>query len=295
MIYIEPCGGLGNRMRAFESAIRLAQYRKTYVTVFWKVNGELHAPLDALFEPFPKEARIKLIFNRPEGQYLNEYYDRHFTGRIKKYFKPLLIDNPEWDDCVPGKAYFKIFYDFMDGKPGYDAAFEQYSKDQWDSLWPKKSYYLRSYSRFFGDDMSTYEYFKPLPEILTRANKLLQQMGSNTCGVHIRRTDQLKAIEISTTDKYVQAMQQEISQNSEVQFYLATDDPKEKAFMQAQFGSHIFTADIQYGRDSTEAIKDSLVELYVLSKMKKLIGSFESSFTQTASSYNGRKPYIVIK
>lgn len=295
MIYIEPCGGLGNRMRALDSAIQLAQYRKTKVVVFWKVNNELHAPFESLFEPLPKAARIHKLFNKAEGQYPNEYYDRYFTGRIKKYFKPLLIDNPEWDDCVPGKAYFKIFYDFMDGKPGYDAAFEQFSKDQWDTLWPKKSYYLRSYSRFFGDDMSDYAYFKPVPAILEKAQALLSQMSDNTCGVHIRRTDQLKAIAISTTDKYVVAMEQEIQRNPSVQFYLATDDPNEKAFMQQQFGNRIVTAAVKYGRDNTEAIKDSLVELYVLSKMKKIIGSYESSFTQTATSYNGRKPYIVMK
>ena len=48
MIYIEPLGGLCNRMRAVNSALCLAELTKQKMVIVWRENEELNCPYTAL-------------------------------------------------------------------------------------------------------------------------------------------------------------------------------------------------------------------------------------------------------
>lgn len=295
MIYIEPCGGLGNRMRAIDSAIRLAKFKKTGVKVFWKVNDELGAPFEELFEPFSASSSVIEVINVPAPNYLNEPYDRYFT-KFRKFLKPVLIDNADWEHEQISHEYISVFVELLEGKNIYDRDFDAYVKKTWNEIWPGNSYYIRSYSRFFGNPFSNYHYFVPKQEIRDKALQLVKLCGDFSCGVHIRRTDQLSAIEISTNDKYVAMMEAELKRNPNTKFLLTTDSTAEKKLITEIFADKIITAEINLGRDSVTAMKDAMMELYALAHMRKIIGSYWSSFTFTAISYlNYLKPYSIVK
>lgn len=295
MIYIEPCGGLGNRMRAIDSAIRLAKFKNTGVIVFWKVNEDLGAPFEALFEPFPAGANVVKVVNIARLDYPGYIYDSYFKG-IRRFSKPLLIDNPDWEFEQISHEYIRLFLASLNGTNLYDREMDQYVQKTWQSLWPEKSYYIRSYSRFFGTPFSTYQHFVPIASIRRKATKLIVECGNFSCGIHIRRTDQISAVEKSTTEKFVTLMKEELAINSGSKFFLATDSEDEKQKIRHLFRESIVTADIIQGRGQAEAMEDALMELYVLAHMRKIIGSYWSSFTLTAVSYlNYLKPYSIVK
>ncbi len=50
MIYIEPTGGLANRMRAFASGISISKELNTELICIWAENGELYAHFEEIFE-----------------------------------------------------------------------------------------------------------------------------------------------------------------------------------------------------------------------------------------------------
>lgn len=51
MIYVEPCGGLCNRMRVIASAVTLAEKNKIGLRVMWRLNKACNCRLDELFLP----------------------------------------------------------------------------------------------------------------------------------------------------------------------------------------------------------------------------------------------------
>src|SRR5213080_179791 len=50
---LEPIGGLGNRMRAIDSALALARRLDTPLTVFWRRTADLDCAFRDLFEALP--------------------------------------------------------------------------------------------------------------------------------------------------------------------------------------------------------------------------------------------------
>jgi hypothetical protein len=87
-----------------------------------------------------------------------------------------------------------------------------------------------------------------------------------------------------------------LSLNSETKFYLASDSTFEKKKIVQLFGKKIITADVYQGRDEVDAMADALMDLYVLANMRKIVGSYWSSFTLTAISYlSYLKPYQIVK
>jgi len=66
-------------------------------------------------------------------------------------------------------------------------------------------------------------------------------------------------------------------------FFLATDSPEEEQDMKKLFGDRIITFAKKLDRNNPEAIQDALVDLLCLSKTRKIIGSFYSSFSDIAA------------
>ena len=60
MIYIEPCGGLCNRMRVIASAATLAEKYDRDITVIWKLNKGLRCKFSFLFYPMELRGGIKI-------------------------------------------------------------------------------------------------------------------------------------------------------------------------------------------------------------------------------------------
>lgn len=85
-------------------------------------------------------------------------------------------------------------------------------------------------------------------------------------------------------------MKEEIKMNNDVCFYLASDSMEEKKRLTAIFGDRIITHWKPVSRSTPEGMQDALVELYTLSRTQKMIGSYYSSYSETAAEI-GNIPY----
>ena len=106
--------------------------------------------------------------------------------------------------------------------------------------------------------------------------------------IHIRRTDQINSIAYSKTENFVELMNREIEANPDVKFFLATDDKEEEALLRKTFPGRIVSNENRtLRRDSLDGMYDALLDLFCLAACKKIIGSYCSSFTDTAASLGG--------
>ena len=103
-------------------------------------------------------------------------------------------------------------------------------------------------------------------------------------GVHIRRGDHNLAQERSPTAAFIERM---AAEDAAVRFFLATDSPAEEHALSIHFPNRIITASKAFGRDSTAGMRGAVVDLYALARTSRLLGSYWSSFSETAAEIGG--------
>ena len=153
--------------------------------------------------------------------------------------------------------------------------------------------FIKTHSRFWHGKQD-YQDFVPAAEL---ANKIADQIlpDQHTVAVHIRRTDNTDAIAHSPLTLFIEYMQQEQQQNPQTLFFVATDDPQVLNGLQNQFGQAVlFHPKTSYSRSDPAAIQDALVDLYCLARCRKLLGSYWSSFTDTAGELF-HIPVVIVK
>ena len=89
-------------------------------------------------------------------------------------------------------------------------------------------------------------------------------------------------------------MKEEIKKDEKCLFYLATDSEEEKEQLKKIFGKHLITSPHAANRNSISGMKDALTELYILSRTNKILGSMQSSYSETAAQISGI-PYELLK
>jgi len=274
MITFVPVGGLANRMRGIEAAIFLAQDLQTNLHIIWYKDWGLNCRFDQLFQPFNipgvtlKEATFSdlILYDRP---------------RKRNLFVPYLFQKIRFQSRIYEDKVTQLYFDKFD--------FKQWAKD--------RNVYLASYNYFYGDSKrNSYQHFKPLSLLINKIEETSSCFNNNTIGIHIRRTDHLEAISTSPTELFVERIEEEISKNKDTLFYLATDSEKDKELLLSKFGNRIITSAEKAERNSVQGIQQALLELYLLSKTKHIIGSFNSSFSEAAAQIGGIdfEPIIVM-
>ena len=130
--------------------------------------------------------------------------------------------------------------------------------------------------------------FQPVQALQSQIDSYTN-LFNNAVGVHIRRTDNRKAVEYSPTEFFLSAMERMIHDDSRVEFFLATDDPQEETRILEAFSGRrvIVHKKRSFLRNEPAAIQDALIDLYTLSKCTKIIGSYWSSFTDVAHALGG--------
>ncbi len=259
-------------MKSLEALIALTHDANACATAIWFKDKGLNCSFSQLFQPIDipnltiKEADIfdYLLNDRP---------------RKKNLFIPFLFQKYRFN-C-------RIYEDDVTRK-----YFNNFDFRQW--LISCKKGYLSACVQFYGGlSTSSFKSFLPIPELLKRIDKATIDFTSDTVGVHIRRTDNIFAIKESPTELFVQKMKKEIETNPNTFFYLASDSPKEKNKLVDIFGNRIITNWVPTSRDTSEGIKDALVELYILSRANKIFGSYYSTFGEVAATL-GKIPYEII-
>lgn len=269
-IVFVPAGGLGNRMKAIAAAVRLARESHSRLTVLWFEDWGLGCRFDQLFCSIDSmgislrqgSLADKMLRDRPRK--------RNF--RLPRLFQKLFF-NARMDE---GEATRRMY-------EGFD--FTPWAKG--------KRVWLASHVYFMAKDIpdNAFDGFHPIAELQRRVDEATADFHGKVVGVHIRRTDQERSIRYSPTPMFVARMREE---PDDTRFYLASDDEEVKAELRREFPGRILTLPRKADRSSLSGMEDALVELYTLSRTRRIIGSFGSTFSLTAAAI-GRIEVEIIK
>lgn len=145
----------------------------------------------------------------------------------------------------------------------------------------------------FGEDYDI-SIFKPIATLHKEIEAFMPK-GEVVYGIHIRRTDNSWAIEHSPIELFENKITDILQKEPEALFYLASDDADTIARFQKQFGDCILTRPKTFGRSSVQGIQDAIIEMWLLSKTKKIFGSFYSSYSGMAAKIGNIELEIIKK
>ena len=272
-ITLVPVGGLANRMKAIDAAVGLAQEANARLHIIWFKDKGLNCRFDQLFRSLElkdvtlKEASWtdKFIFDRP---------------RRKNFHLPRLFQRVLFDDCIYEHEATQRFYrkfDFLSWAQG-------------------KNVYIASCVYFHPQTVRPlFRIFQPIEKIQEQVRTFTDSFSRPTMGIHIRRTDNIASISQSPTELFIEKMREEISKDEDCQFYVATDSEEEKKRLKDIFGERILTLPRAADRNSIAGMQDALVELYVLSHTRKIMGSMQSSYSETAAQISNIRCELLTK
>lgn len=260
-ITLVPVGGLANRMKAIDAAYHLAKDCQSRLRVIWFKDQGLNCRFDQLFL-HPLDPIITIREAQSNDLLLED------RPRKKNFFIPWLPEHIKYDACIYEQEATQLFYNNFD----YAA-------------WANgRKVYLASCVYFYPQpEEKLFKLFKPTIALQQQIEERCARFNSNTIGIHIRRTDNIASITQSPTDLFVQRMQQAIDKQPDTTFYLATDSEEEKRTLKQTFGERLTTSQQVAERNSLKGMQEALVELYTLSRTARIIGSMQSSYSETAA------------
>jgi hypothetical protein len=263
MLTVKPFAGLANRLRALDSVMAIAAHDNRKVKLIWNKNIECNCSFTDLFT-IPENVELKEIATR--------FQDNGRVDKTKrKIFKLIGITIPT--------GYQKVMYDhhIIEAKnSGFD----------WKEILQYKSVWFNSTTRFYGNG-KPFSYLKPSKEIESRIASITANFDDNCIGVHIRRSDNIKAIQMSPTQLFIDKINEEIAKNEKTKVFLATDSPEEEQKLKGIFGERIITTTKVLDRNNPEGIKGALIDMLCLSHTRFIYGSYWSSFSETAAEFGG--------
>jgi hypothetical protein len=267
MLYVEPLGGLCNRMRTIASFYSVAREAGRNLTVVWLRDEGMNCPSARLFL-LPPDIRVV------EGPYVTKpvmrlrSLGRKLTRRAQGRRFDRTVEN--WE------AKSKLTPEFVK------------------ALGEKSLYASSCYSLISEYEKYDYSIFKPAPDIQALADEAAKHFPSHCVGVHIRRTDNTQSIASSRTADFVDRMRREVEADSDVGFFLATDSPEEERALKTEFPGRILTYEKRsLERSSEQGIVDAYVDYLCLTRTRKIYGSFYSSFSRCAAALHGIELEIV--
>ena len=262
-IWFVPVGGLANRMRAIDSAVALSLETHSKLRIIWFKDHGLNCRFDQLFDPFD----IPTVSVTEDSWSDLLLYDR---PRRKNFFIPRLPQEWLFDSCIYEKQIVQLSHENFDF---YNWAVQN------------DKVYIASFISFYPSDevRKPFSIFKPQHNLIREINNRLARLGEHTIGIHIRRTDNAVAIAQSPTQLFIDRMEDELKKNCDTTFYLATDSEEDKKRIIDQFGDRVFFSTQKADRNSVEGIQEALIELYLLSHTRQVLGSVYSSFSEAAA------------
>lgn len=271
MIFLEPHSGLANRLRAIVSGVSLAKKMNQPIRVIWNKDVGCYVDFHELFQPV-------------DGLELRRDNWKTKCMKLARGKKSL-----RWLPVLAGIDFYM-----------FDENFKQY-------VWCNKGHvfnpaslkknvrniYINTCNDFYYHK-EVMELFKPINEIQVIIENYTKKFSSKTIGVHIRRTDNVESIEYSPIELYIEEMKIDLSRDSEVDFFLATDDKETEKRLKELFPRKIITTEKELTRSSKAGMVGAMVDLYSLAKCSKIYGSYYSSFSDVASRI-GNIPLKVLK
>lgn len=275
-LWVEPMAGLGNRMQVMASAYFFAQKYQKELCILWSNDGDLAADFEDIFEAVPG---IRIIKITTAGYHAKPFL--RIKSEVLRRKLSLGCSYVTGVDRWPGMSTQEIF-----------ATVDEDLRDA-------ESSYIRSWRPFaplYEDEKITMDFLKPSEAVRQRGKSLFQTVGEHTIGVHIRRMDHVDAIRNSPTDAFFVQMHKELDEDSSCRFFLATDDIGVESKALSEFGERVFCKDNKsWGRKHRDGILDACVDLWTLSKCRKILGSSGSTFGEVAAKLGNIRLEIVTR
>lgn len=243
--------------------------------------------------------------NHPDVQLIIKWHRWfHCNCRFKDLFKPIaLVTAPvselselNWRD-TPGHRLNLHLPDKL-RKCLYDVVFMPHnSPDEFEGM-------VNSFRKNTGMEPNVYVYkencfcrdswmghladiFQPQEDIQRRIDEITKDWDGHVIGLHVRRTDNVRAIQNSPIERYYNIIEKEVELDSKARFYLATDSEEVKHDLTSRFGKRIITIPLCLKRSSLQGMKDAVVDLYCLASTSRIYGSSASTYSLLAGKIYG--------
>lgn len=263
-----PLGGLCNRLRALLSVRYLADNAPAIqVSVEWADNAECGARFEQLFQLTSIETKQLKIGSRSWYHAPDCRWNLHLPGLLRRmhydaqwvnFHSSLTIDNLVQQAQRHRRLYISTGY----------------------ALCPTPPDGLRR--------------LQPTLRLRQCIESLTAHFDEHTIGLHIRRTDNAKSIAHSGDDLFRNAIREAIARDERANFYLATDDNTLKNQLVEEFSGRIAVQQCHGTRATLQGMEEAVIDLYSLARTNRLIGSFWSSYTDTAAEL-GNIPLTILK
>lgn len=288
-----------------------------YVTCYSGIMSRSHLLSDAYYcaKKYEKKPFLYIIWKKDEDCYI-DYYDAF----SKKQFCDIkvIVKNV---DCVRNskKGFIKklqfcllfkeivreirekillrkrslYYFDYKDEPLVENSNFSVYDtwkKEKWNSMEKeferRRIVHINAYESFCYSrklyDVSSIIFNESL---LEKAEAIING-EKNIVGIHIRRTDHTICKNFSPSYLFCKLIDDEISKNETVKFYLSTDDKNElQSFIKKYNGRIVSYNNKKWSRSDSDGIKDAIIECVCLSKCNRIIGSWTSQFSEFAAEY----------
>ncbi len=269
-IILMPRAGLGNRMRTISSFIHLKEKVNADLLVLWQPDSGLNAKYHEVFmdnpnfEVIQKPGKFKLLL-------LKRGLLNHTNPVIRKCSRL-------YNQLIKGFVKVDGFIEQEEILKGYQFVENKVKKHQ--TIFVNTSSEIIDYP----EGLQT---FKPSQQVTNRLKETLGNFGDSTIGFHIRRTDHRIAIANSPVELFEKKINHCLTTSKNIKFFLATDDPEVEKELKSKFKSNCIIHEKVFGRNSKAGIIDAAAEMYLLSKTKKIYGSYWSSFSIISAKISG--------
>ncbi|MFT3748752.1 MAG: hypothetical protein QM768_10565 [Agriterribacter sp.] len=264
-ISIVPYAGLANRMRAISSGIYIAKKLGASANIYWKREKNCYAQFNDLFNPIPVPGvRVTEISGFNLSLLRSTKKNLYIPSLLRRFIYNTQLTN------------FNIKTD----------------GDIFSKLMPDGSIYLCSCNSM-SNHYSMREIFHPQKLVITSIDKITAKFPEHVTGIHIRRTDNVKAIQNNSVEDFKKRIDKALTENTKMKFYLATDDIIVKQELLKTYEGHIITNNAVLNRNSSEGLINAVIDLWCLSRTNHIIGSFYSSYSEIAAEIGGIKLEIL--
>ena len=256
-------GGISNRIKTLISCMRLADKFNGEFLLYWPKTWACNIEFENLFQNNIKQIskkELKKILKSKNFKYYKD--DENILNSLKKKFsifsgwRLILLKN-------------EMSRDFLN-KQSIDFEFEKI---------PLKI--QEEFVKYFNE-------LKPILKIEKKINSFSKKNNLKKCiGIHIRRGDFLNSKEglekVSSDEKFIKKIEEILKKNSKEKFFLSTDSKEIEEKLKKLFPKNILTySKSNFKREDKEFIQNGLIDLYLLSKTKYILGTYLSTFNELA-------------
>ncbi len=283
-VHLIPYGGLCNRMRVIASCIELCKETQNSLTIHWNEIPECMANWGDLFEPLDgieikPVTKDEIVYRWPSKK---NFFWPAIRGTLflkGKYYWEL---SSRWKGGFWKRTLYRLFGD----KTRESSFFE----GDLSKLFLNSKRITVVTCQILKNDFGTDGIFIPIQSLQKEIDAATERFDANTIGIHIRRTDHKTAMAHSPLASFHKKIKEE---NPSAKFFLATDSQEVKDEFIQLYGDRIITNTPPLNRDSLEGMRGAVVDLWSLSRTKKIWGSFYSSYSELAAKLGNIELEIV--